>query len=367
MKRDNVRSMFETRSHSWAEVGLAKQLSRAAVKRARLELLLLLPILVGVIVVYTQRKELFGPDLALPVRIASVVVMLILGWSLARAAGRSLGPMLFRRMDPATAGTVGFLIRLATILITFFAAANIAGLSARSLTLGGAFTAVVLGLAAQQTLGNLFAGLVLLSARPFRVGERVKLQGAGIVAEGVVSQLGLLYTVFADGEDEIMIPNSVVLNVAVVPLREPDAVDMRARLRPGVTPTDIQNMLEEQLETPLLDRPRIILEELDGDEVVVRIQATPIASNDGPRLATEILSAVSSETRSTEDRVAEHVAARGSTGDEASHDARRSDDDAEDERERPMTPPSHTTDAAAADRQDTEGGTRRRPRYPTAR
>ena len=194
-------------------------------------------------------------------------------------------------------------------------AANVAGLSARSLTLGGAFTAVVLGLAAQQTLSNLFAGLVLLSARPFRVGERVKLQGAGITAEGVVSQLGLLYTVFADGEDEIMIPNSVVLNVAVVPLREPDAVDMRARLRPGVTPTDIQNMLEERLDTPLLDRPRIILEELDGDEVVVRIQATPVASNDGPRLATEILSAVSSETRSSEERAAEHeAAARSSNG-----------------------------------------------------
>ena len=313
-KSDNVRSMFETRSHSWAEVGLAKQLSRAAVKRARIELLLLLPILVGVVVVYTQRKEIFGPGLALPVRIASVVVMLILGWSLARAAGRSLGPLLFRRMDPATAGTVGFLIRLATILITFFAAANIAGLSARSLTLGGAFTAVVLGLAAQQTLGNLFAGLVLLSARPFRVGERVRLQGAGITSEGVVSQLGLLYTVFADGEDEIMIPNSVVLNVAVVPLREPDAVDMRARLRPGVTPTDLQSKLEDELETPLLDRPRIILEELDGDEVVVRIKATPIASNDGPRLATEILSVVSTETRGSQEGRAEPRAARDGDG-----------------------------------------------------
>lgn len=360
-----MRSMFETRSHSWAEVGLAKQLSRAAVKRARIELILLLPILVGVVVVYTQRKSIFGPDLALPVRIASVVVMLILGWSLARAAGRSLGPMLFRRMDPATAGTVGFLIRLATILITFFAAANIAGLSARSLTLGGAFTAVVLGLAAQQTLGNLFAGLVLLSARPFRVGERVKLQGAGITAEGVVSQLGLLYTVFADGEDEIMIPNSVVLNVAVVPLREPDAVDMRARLRPGVTPTDVQNMLEAELETPLLDRPRIILEELDGDEVVVRIQATPVASNDGPRLATEILSAVSSETRSSEDRIAEQQAAREANGRRTGRDP--APDSGGDDDERGHDGRGDGSPATTEMPTDGGGETRRRPRYPTAR
>lgn len=302
IQRDRMRSMFETRSHTWAEAGLARQLSRAAVKRARIETLLLVLVTIGVIIVYTNRKQLFGPGLALPIRIASVMAMLILGWWLARAAGRALGPALFRRMDPATAGTVGFLIRLTTIFVTAIVAAQIAGLSTRSLTLGGAFTAVVLGLAAQQTLGNLFAGLVLLSARPFRVGEHVRLQGGGLAGqiEGVVSQLGLLYTVFADGEDEIMVPNNVVLNAAVVPLREPDSVDMRARLRPGVTPSDLQALLEREVDVPLLERPRITLEEFDGDEVVVRIEATPVASNDGPRLASEILSAVARETRSND-------------------------------------------------------------------
>ena len=56
-------------------------------------------------------------------------------------------------------------------------ALRLAGVGPRELTIGGAFTAVILGLAAQQTLGNLFAGTVLLSARPFRVGDRVRLQG----------------------------------------------------------------------------------------------------------------------------------------------------------------------------------------------
>jgi hypothetical protein len=35
-------------------------------------------------------------------------------------------------------------------------------------------------------------------------------------------------------------PNSVVLNVAIVPLREPDGVDLRARLSAGVTPLEIR-------------------------------------------------------------------------------------------------------------------------------
>jgi small conductance mechanosensitive channel len=59
---------------------------------------------------------------------------------------------------------------------------------------------VVFGLAAQQTLGHVIAGTVLLSARPFRVGDRVRLHAGGLAGqiEGVVSSLGLLYTTLAD-------------------------------------------------------------------------------------------------------------------------------------------------------------------------
>ena len=111
-----------------------------------------------------------------------------------------------------------------------------------------------------------------------------------------MSSLGLLYTTLADGDDQIMVPNSVVLSVAVVPLREPAGVDLRARLRPGVTPSDIQRLLEETLMTPVRGEPHVTLEELDGDEVVVRIQAVPENASDGPRLASEVLSAVAGET-----------------------------------------------------------------------
>src|SRR5207245_3880513 len=94
---------------------------------------------------------------------------------------------------------------------------RVAGIAARTLALGGAFTAVIFGLAAQQTLGNVIAGTVLLSARPFRVGDRMRLQGGplGGQVEGTVSSLGLLYTTLARGEDEVMVPNRVVLSVSV--------------------------------------------------------------------------------------------------------------------------------------------------------
>jgi small conductance mechanosensitive channel len=262
-------------------------------RRARWQALVLMPLLAGVIWAYSHRRELFGVDL--PVRLASALVLVILGWAFARALGRALGPSLFRRMDGGTAGTVGFLIRLVALSVSILFALRVAGLKPGTLAVGGAFTAVIIGLAAQQTIGNLIAGMVLLSARPFRVGDRVRFQAgalAGLI-EGVVSSLGLLYTTLAQGEDRTMIPNSVVLSAAVVPLREPASVNLRARLRAGVKPSYIQQLLDESVTIPTRSPPHIGLEEMDADEVIVRIAATPESGSDGTKLADEILAAMS--------------------------------------------------------------------------
>ena len=301
------RRMFETRSHSWRQAGLIRQLSPSAVKRARLEALVFVPAFIAIVLVNDNRVNWLGIDTrsgwATAESVLVVLALLALGWAIARDVGRAFGPIMFRRMDPGTAGTVGFLVRLSTAGIVLLIALSIAGVDARTLGVGAAFTAVIVGLAAQQTLGNVIAGMVLLSARPFRVGERVRIQAGSLggTQEGVVSSLGLLYTTLASGDDAIMLPNSQVLNAAVVPLREPDSVDLRARLRPGVTPGQLQKLLEAEIQTSLRDSPRITLEELDGEEVVVRISATPKIAADGPHLATELLQIVSGETRAADE------------------------------------------------------------------
>ena len=79
-------------------------------RRAKWELVAIIPLLLATIVAYMERERFFGVDT--PVRLAAALVMVALGWALARDLGRFSAPALFRRMDPATAGTVGFLIRL---------------------------------------------------------------------------------------------------------------------------------------------------------------------------------------------------------------------------------------------------------------
>src|SRR5690349_2916982 len=90
-----------------------------------------------------------------------------------------------------------------------------------------------------------------------------------------------------------MIPNSVVLAAAVVPLREPASVNLRARLRAGVKPSYIQELLDDAVTVPTRSAPHIGLEEMDADEVVVRVAATPESGSDGTKLADEILAAMS--------------------------------------------------------------------------
>src|SRR5579875_2205798 len=260
--------MFETRSEAWERAGLRLEVDRRDVRRAR----------------------------------GAVLLLLAIGWTLARMVGRAAGPTFFRRMDPGTAGTVGFVIRLLTIAVTVLLALGVAGVNTGSLIAGGAFTAVVLGLAAQQTLGNLFAGLVLITARPFRVGERVRLQAGALggVLEGVVSSLGLLYTTLARGEDRIMIPNTGVLSAVVVPVREPSPVDVRVRLSSGIRVVQVQELLDEQVSTPTRSPATVLLQEIDGDELVIKVQATPERADDGAKLADEIINALATVTGSHE-------------------------------------------------------------------
>ncbi len=316
----NLDRMFETRSDAWEKVGLSFEVNKKEVKRAQHQAiffgLAIIAVFVATHILLSKSHDAHGcttapncrqvsllshwggAGLETVVHIAAAIAVLVLGWGLARAVGRFAGPTFMRRMDPATAGTFGFVLRLGTMAIAILAALGIAGVDLRALAVGGAFTAVIIGLAAQQTLGNVIAGMVLLSARPFRVGERVRFQAGAVggQVEGIVSSLGLLYTTLSAGADQIMIPNNVVLAAAVVPLREPDSVDVKVRLSSGVRPSQVQAILDQELSTATRNGASVLLEEVDGDDVVVRVQATPEMSDEGAKLADEIMMALSSVT-----------------------------------------------------------------------
>jgi len=291
--------MFETRSHAWEAVGLHVEVNQKALRRARWRLVVLIPLMVAtfvgeslahhhVHVLYVYRGHRHWIVGQPTITAVAVILVLGLGLLISREVAH-LTPVLFRRMDPALA---------VAILLTVFGGLAAAGASLATLALGGAFTAVIFGLAAQQTLGNLFAGIVLITARPFRVGERVRLQAGAVggTIEGIVSSLGLLYTTFARGQDRIKVPNNVVLSAVVVPLREPEAINVRVHLSTGVSLAQAQEILAANVTTPTSRQPSLLLEEVDGESVIVRVQATPEHHADGAKLADEIIAALTEVT-----------------------------------------------------------------------
>jgi small-conductance mechanosensitive channel len=94
------------------------------------------------------------------------------------------------------------------------------------LILGGAVTTLLIGIAAQQSLSNVFAGLVLLLSRPFSVGDPVLIRSGALGGqlEGTVTEIGITYVLLDTGSGVMHLPNSQVLAAAVsrrAPATEP--------------------------------------------------------------------------------------------------------------------------------------------------
>jgi small-conductance mechanosensitive channel len=104
---------------------------------------------------------------------------------------------------------------LATLLITL----ELFGIGVTQLLVGGAFATVLVGIAAQQSLANVFAGMVLLLARPVDVGERVWIRSGPLGGDfrGDVTEIGITYVLLDTADGPVHLPNSQVLMAAVAP------------------------------------------------------------------------------------------------------------------------------------------------------
>jgi small-conductance mechanosensitive channel len=127
-------------------------------------------------------------------------------------------------LEPVMGVSHAAIVRYALVLIgaitTLLVTLALFSIPVEQLLLGGALTSVFVGIAAQQSLSNVFAGLVLLVARPFQVGDSIRLRAGALSGEidGTVSEIGITYLRMSCSNGMISIPNSQVLNAVVGPL-----------------------------------------------------------------------------------------------------------------------------------------------------
>jgi len=107
------------------------------------------------------------------------------------------------------------------------------------------FAGIVLGLAAQQVLGNIFAGISLLFSSPLEIGDRVTIISSqyGLLGptypheeivpgySGVVLDVGIFYTtILLDEGIPSEIPNSVVIGAMIMNHTRSDTRSIRVRI-----------------------------------------------------------------------------------------------------------------------------------------
>jgi hypothetical protein len=133
--------------------------------------------------------------------------------------GNKARDVLQPSVGSAHAGIVRFAVVLAGGLATIIITLQLFNIAVTQLVVGGALTGVLVGIAAQQSLANVFAGIVLLMARPFQVGDHVGIRSGALsgLIEGTVSEVSITYVRLETEKGPVHVPNSQVLSAAVGP------------------------------------------------------------------------------------------------------------------------------------------------------
>jgi small-conductance mechanosensitive channel len=173
--------------------------------------------------------QLFNPD-SLVGAIFYAAVFITAAWALGwliksvvtRAIQRDRRGLLDHTAAPYVVQLLRMLLYLIALLLYTHVVTSLRGIGT-ALLAGAGVTSVVLGLAAQNTLGNLIAGMTLLLYRPFQVGDRVQVNAPTGLETGIVEVVTLGYTMLRTGDNRrIVVPNSVMASQVTVNLTSVD-------------------------------------------------------------------------------------------------------------------------------------------------
>jgi hypothetical protein len=217
---------------------VAKVRRRARPWRSIFALVLATLAMIGSILARQQSRDL-GDKLPLELVAAGcAVAFFVFGFVATLGLSGRARDILLPRVGNAHATMVRLLIVLVGGLATLVLTLQLLNLPVGQLVLGGALTGVLVGIAAQQTLANLFAGIILLLSKPFVVGDDVRLWSGplGGEFEGTVMEIGLTYVRLEASSGEFRLPNAQVLSSAVGP-RAIDGPVVATATATGVTAT----------------------------------------------------------------------------------------------------------------------------------
>jgi small-conductance mechanosensitive channel len=142
-----------------------------------------------------------------------IIVLLVLGWMIVSAVASMFYVMLRPKYGVSTAAAVRSMVRILGLgALLAGIAGGVAG-GAAGVALGG-FIGLVIGFATQQVLGQAVAGMFILLARPFKIGDLVDVAGE---SEVKVRDITTMFTIIERKDrTEVLIPNNILIGQKIV-------------------------------------------------------------------------------------------------------------------------------------------------------
>jgi small-conductance mechanosensitive channel len=155
----------------------------------------------------------------------AIAVCVISGALTVRLIANELGRLARLRGSAAAASTLRLATQIIGYLLVLIIVLGLLSVRIESVLLSGAIGSVVIGLAAQQSLGNAFAGVVLLVSRPFVVGDYITLRAGALGGQydGEITSITLMFTIMNTADGPMSFPNAAVLAAGTGRRERPDA------------------------------------------------------------------------------------------------------------------------------------------------
>jgi small conductance mechanosensitive channel len=171
--------------------------------------------------------------------------MITIGWMIGTWVRKVLDAKLEKRqMEPPVRLLIGRLVHLLLLGFTLVIALDTLGFKMTTLIAGISVAGVGIGLATQGMLGNLFAGLLIIFTKPFRVGEYIEIVGVN----GVVENIELFSTLLIHADrSKVIVPNRKIIGEIVHNYGKIRQLDLSVGISYGANIPETLNLVRDIL------------------------------------------------------------------------------------------------------------------------
>jgi small-conductance mechanosensitive channel len=224
---------------------------------------------------------------------AGVIALFI--FVIIRIIVKGLESYFSKYVSPARFRPLIFIISLLGYFIMSLAVFASLGIDVSSIILGSTFLSLILGLASQNVLSNIFGGLMVVFAKPFVEGDEIAINTwqFGMMLSsyppkyfsrdeirpsysGMVTRIDLLYTTIRDRSGKkIKIPNSIIVQGAIEKMNQIYTVRVRYEIPKDIVFQTLEPALVEEISNidGASGMPKILIDETTLNTYVITVDA----------------------------------------------------------------------------------------------